>query len=94
MFLFSLTNMLTLSHFDDWLPILRNYDPNVPIMLVGSKVDLKHLRRVQKHEALDIARSRGCSSYTEVSAKESINVEESFATLTELMWKYAKRKEY
>ena len=63
-------------------------------MLVGSKSDLKHLRKVQKHEALEIARSRGCRSYTEVSAKESVNVEESFATLTELMWKHAISKQY
>ncbi len=93
MFLFSTTNMLTLSHFDDWLPILRNYDPNIPIMLVGTKIDLKAQRRVTKHEAIDIARSRGCSSYVEVSAKESINVEEGFKTLTKVMWNYQSRRE-
>jgi small GTP-binding protein len=93
MFLFSTTNMLTLSHFDDWLPILRNYDPNIPIMLVGTKIDLKQQRRVQKHEAIDIARSRGCASYVEVSAKESINVEEAFGTLTKVMWNYQSRRE-
>ncbi len=92
MFLFSVTNMLTLSHFDDWLPILRNYDPGIPIMLVGSKIDLKQQRRVQKYEAIEVARSRACSSYVEVSAKESINVEEAFNTLTNVMWKYAQRK--
>jgi small GTP-binding protein len=94
LFMFSLTNMLTLSHFDDWLPILRNYDPQIPIMLVGSKLDLKHLRRVQKHEAIETARSRGCQGYVEVSAKESINVDEAFQTLTKLMWEHEQRKLY
>ena len=93
MFLFSTTNMLTLSHFDDWLPILRNYDPNIPIMLVGTKIDLKQQRRVPKHEAIEIARSRGCLSYVEVSAKESVNVEEAFRTLTKVMWNYQLRRE-
>lgn len=92
MFLFSVTDMRTLSHFDDWLPILRNYDSSIPIMLVASKIDLKHLRRVQQHEASEIARSRGCSAYVEVSAKDGINIEEGFDTLTKLMWSYAQRK--
>ena len=94
LFMFSTTNMLTLSHFDDWLPILRNYDPNIPIMLVGSKIDLKTQRRVQRHEGVETARSRGCTSYVEVSAKESINVEKSFETLTKLMWSHAQSKQY
>jgi len=88
LFMFSITDMLTLSHFDDWLPILRNYDPNIPIMLVGSKLDLKHVRRVPQHEGIDIARSRGCKGYVEVSAKESLNVEESFESLAKLMWQH------
>jgi small GTP-binding protein len=94
MFVFSLTNMLTLSHFDDWLPILRNYDPHIPILLVGSKLDLKNLRRVQKHEAIEVAKSRGCRGYVEVSSKEGINVDEAFETMTRLMWEHEQRKPY
>ncbi len=46
LFMFSTTNMLTLSHFDDWLPILRNYDPNIPI-IIPANGSLKAKQRVE-----------------------------------------------
>ena len=85
LFLFSLTDMLTLSNFDDWLPILRNYDPHIPILLVGTKVELKGQRTVQQHEAVDIARSRGCAGYVEIGIEEGINVDATFNTIAKLM---------
>jgi len=92
LFLFSLTDMITLSHLDDWLGILRTYDPNIPIMMVGSKADLKHLRQVQINEAVDIAKSRKCKGYVEVSSKSGENVESSFSTITKIMWNYVQRQ--
>lgn len=88
LFLFSITDMVTLAHLDDWLGILKGYDKNIPIMLVGSKADLEHRRKVQTSEAIDIAKSRGCKGYVEVSAKTGENVEDTFKTVSNLMWKH------
>lgn len=91
LFLFSITDMLTLAHLDDWLGILRAYDPTLPIMLAGAKADLKHMRKVQTHEAIEIAKSRGCKGYVEVSAKTGENVEASFKTISKLMWNHLQK---
>ncbi|MBD3353852.1 MAG: GTP-binding protein [Candidatus Lokiarchaeota archaeon] len=93
LFLFSLTDMVTLAHLDDWMSILKAYDPHLPIMLVGAKSDLKHLRKVQTHEAIDIAKSRGCKGYVEVSAKTGENVHSTFETISKLMWKHLQKQQ-
>ena len=92
MFLFSLTDKSSLSNFDEWLEIFREYDPNIPILLVGTKLDLKESRSVKKEEATELARSRGCFDYIEISSKAGINVELAFEAITKIMWekKYSK----
>ena len=50
-----------------------------PIVLVaGNKCDLQEERRVSAREGLEWARSRGCG-FMETSARECVNVEETFA---------------
>ncbi|MCP4761817.1 MAG: GTP-binding protein [archaeon] len=92
LFLYSITDMMGLAHFDDWLGILRSYDPKIPIMLVGAKADLEHMRKVQTREAIGIAKDRRCKGYVEVSAKSGINVEASFTTISKLMWKHIQQQ--
>ena len=53
----------------------------VPIKLVaGNKCDLKNSRQVSSKEGLDWARSRG-SGFMETSAREMVNIEETFALI-------------
>ncbi|MHA1819263.1 MAG: Rab family GTPase [Promethearchaeota archaeon] len=88
LFLFSITDAITLAHIDDWLPIIRKFDPNIPILVVGSKADLQHKRKVPANEAIRIAKERHAKGYVEVSAKTGQNVNSTFETITRLMWKY------
>ena len=92
MFLYSTIDKKTLDHFDDWLPILRNYDPNIPILLVGTKIHLKNQRKVKKEEAIEVARNRACVGYAEVSVKENINIEQTFHAISLAMWHYIESK--
>lgn len=89
LFLYSITDNITLAHFDDWLGILRNYDRSIPIMLAGSKADLKHMRKVPSSEGIKVAKSRRAKGYVEVSAKSGYNVESTFQTMAKLMWDHA-----
>lgn len=91
LYLFSITDMQTLTHIDEWLQILRSYDPKIPIMVVGSKADLEYMRKVQSHEGVTIAKSKRCKGYVEVSAKSGVNVEITFETISKLMWNYSQR---
>jgi GTPase SAR1 family protein len=52
----------------------------VPIVLVGNKVDLEDQRRVAKTQGLNLSKQFGCA-FLEASAKARTNVQEIFATL-------------
>ena len=47
-------------------------------MVVGNKCDLQHMRRVTAREGLEWARRRKCG-FMETSAREMVNIEETFA---------------
>lgn len=50
-----------------------------PVKLVaGNKCDLKECRVVSSRQGLEYARSRGCG-FMETSAREMVNIEETFA---------------
>jgi len=68
-----------------WLQELKNHaDPNLVIMLVGNKSDLRHLRDVQTEEAESLAEVNQLS-FIETSALDTTNVETAFHNiLTEI----------
>jgi len=68
-----------------WLQELKNHaDPNLVIMLVGNKSDLRHLRDVQTEEAESWAETNQLS-FIETSALDTTNVETAFHNiLTEI----------
>jgi Ras-related protein Rab-11A len=69
------------STFDNiarWLKELRDHaDPNIRIMLIGNKTDLKHLRAVATEDAQGYAEKEKLS-YIETSALDATNVEAAF----------------
>ncbi|OXB71651.1 UNVERIFIED_CONTAM: hypothetical protein H355_005482 [Colinus virginianus] len=61
-----------------WLKELRDHaDPNIVILLVGNKSDLKHLRAVTVDEATKFA-NREDLAFIETSALDATNVEQAF----------------
>lgn len=61
-----------------WLKELRDHaDPNIVIMLIGNKTDLKHLRAITTEDAQSFAEKEGLS-FLETSALEATNVENAF----------------
>jgi Ras-related protein Ral-A len=64
-------------------------DDTIPFILVGNKVDLAHLRKVDSSEAQQLSQEWGCP-YLETSAKTRQNVEEVY---TMLMRHIRERKE-
>jgi Ras-related protein Rab-11A len=68
----------TFENISRWLKELRDHaDPNIRIMLVGNKTDLKHLRAVATEDAQGYAEKEKLS-YIETSALEATNVEAAF----------------
>jgi len=72
---------VTFENLERWLQELRDHaDPNIVIMLVGNKGDLRHLRAVGQDEALALAEKHALACI-ETSALESTNVETAFTRL-------------
>jgi len=73
-----------------WVPELRHHSPNVPIILVGTKSDLredednlsklreKRLQPIGTDQAQELVRELGLFSYVEVSAVSQAKVQEVF----------------
>uniref|UniRef100_A0A7S0ZUY4 Uncharacterized protein n=1 Tax=Noctiluca scintillans TaxID=2966 RepID=A0A7S0ZUY4_NOCSC len=78
---YDISKRSTFDSLERWLQELRDHaDPNIVIMLVGNKSDLKHLRATTQEETLAFAERHGIACI-ETSALESTNVEAAFMRL-------------
>ncbi|MFX1556834.1 MAG: GTP-binding protein, partial [Promethearchaeota archaeon] len=90
-FLYDITNGGTLEHLPDWTDIIREHSGDIPIMLVGSKLDLEEFRAVPRKEGILAAKKYNLSTFVELSSKTGQNVEKTFEVMTETLFqKYTK----
>jgi len=85
-FLYDITNRLSLDHLPDWTQIIREHAGDIPIMLIGSKVDLQEFRAVSRDEGILAAKKYNLSSFIELSSKTGQNVEKAFDVITETLF--------
>ena len=85
-FLYDITNRLSLDHLPDWTQIIREHAGDIPIMLIGAKVDLKEFRAVSRDEGILAAKKYNLSSFIELSSKTGQNVEKAFDVITETLF--------
>jgi small GTP-binding protein len=86
MFLYDITNPITLQHLPDWTAIIREHAGDIPIMLIGSRLDLEEYRAVPREEGINVAKNYGLCSFVELSAKTGQNVESAFKTMVEILY--------
>lgn len=87
-FMYDITNYGSLAHVDDWFEVVNkeiNYD--LPIIFVGGKTDLIHLKEVSTRKAMEVAKSKGADGFIECSSKTGENVHKIFQLLTKLILK-------
>ena len=88
-FMYDITRYSSLKNFQDWLSVVDKGSigepERIPILMVGSKLDLKDRRAVSSQDALELAKSNGLYSYIECSAKTGENVEEVFNEIARVM---------
>lgn len=85
--MFDLTRYVTFKNLTDWLAAINEaneiHDQKfIPILLVGSKLDLDGMRTVPKEEAIKFAKQNNFIDYIECSSKNGENVEELFAIIS------------
>ncbi len=83
--LYDITRPNTLDNISEWMTIVRQKGGPIPIMLVGSKLDLDQTqRKVQRDYGIQIAEKNEMASFVEISAKDNVNVDDAFKVLTDL----------
>ncbi|MHA1292591.1 MAG: Rab family GTPase [Promethearchaeota archaeon] len=83
--LYDITRKNTIDNIPEWASIVRQKGGPIPIMLVGSKLDLaSNQRQIPREHGIQIAEKNNMASFVEISAKENINVDKAFDVLTEL----------
>jgi len=84
-FMFDITRRFSLRNFGDWLEIFKggtgDMEIDVPIIMIGGKLDLHDRRSVFSKDAVDLAKRYELLDYIESSAKTGENVELIFYKL-------------
>lgn len=84
-FMYDLTNYASLAHVDDWFYIIKKEKAaeKFPVVFVGGKTDLTHLKEVSTKKAMNVAKIKHAEAYIECSSKTGENVSRVFQILAQ-----------
>lgn len=85
-FLHNITIRSSLASLPDWTHIIREHAGDIPIMLIGTNVDLTEKRAVTREEGIQAAKKYNLSAFIELSSKTGQNVEKAFDVITEMLF--------
>jgi small GTP-binding protein len=83
--MYDITNVKTLNRLTEWCKMVKEYRVDIPILLVGNKLDLEENREVSKEQAERFKENNDISSWMEISLKTGNNVEKMFLNLVYLI---------
>ncbi|GAH75324.1 unnamed protein product [marine sediment metagenome] len=92
--MYDITRFSSLKNFNEWIEIFKKgfvgvQDTQLPVLMVGSKLDLSYKRAVSSKEAYDLAKEHNLYGYIECSSKDGRNIEDIFTEIAKLMLKRA-----
>lgn len=82
--LYDITIVNTLNRISKWCQLIREKNGNIPILLVGNKLDLEDLREISIDQANKIIEDLQLSAFMEISSKTGENVELMFERFSQL----------
>jgi small GTP-binding protein len=83
LFLFDLTRPMSLDNVEQWVNICRSDDKDLPIILIGTKLDLESQISVSDDYAREFVELFDLVDYIKISSKTGENVQEAFEVLAE-----------
>ena len=93
LYMIDTTDTNSLEKIDEWLSFFKNPDNKdelmVPIIMVGSKIDLQEKREIEADEAIELAKKKKLLGYIECSSKSGENIGIVIESITKLMMKNA-----
>jgi len=81
--MFDLTRMSSLGNLEQWLNIVRKGDPNLPILFLGTKLDLEDEIQVDDDYAQSFLNEYNLIDFLKISSKTGENVSQAFEILTQ-----------
>lgn len=75
------------------IPLNARQDPNLILILAGTKSDLKSSRQVTAEEGLALAKELGCEAFFETSAKSGENVDAVVLSMVQALRRAATSRE-
>ncbi len=88
--LFDLTRMPKIGDILEWVNIARIHDIKLPIILVGTKIDLEDFIAVDDESALHIKNIFNMIDYIKISSKTGYNVDKLFNLLVKKLTEVSK----
>lgn len=89
---YDVTRRATFENVARWLKELRDHtDPNIVVMLIGNKSDLRHLVAVSAEDGKSFAEKESLY-FMETSALEATNVEQAFAEVLTQIYRVMSKK--
>jgi len=87
--MFDLTRFMTLDHIEEWVSILRQHDLKLPILFMGTKLDLKHEIQIGDDMIKEYQEEFGLFDNLKISSKTGENIDEAFNILARELLKHS-----
>ena len=88
---YDITNRNSFNSLDYWLKQIKTNAGNIPITLVGNKIDIADQRKVSAEEAQAFAKAKNLI-YIETSAKTGVSVPDLFENIVNVIMNIEKEK--
>jgi len=83
--IYDITNESSLSRISEWREMIAEHCGEIPIVLIGNKLDLDEQRAISEERGREVRTKNNLSSFMEISAETGENVEKMFELIGELI---------
>lgn len=83
--IYDITNSSSLNKIPEWREMIAEHCGEIPIVLIGNKLDLEEQRVISKEMGYEVRKKNNLSSFMEISAETGENIKKMFELIGELI---------